>query len=414
MATTIPKHWATKTLGEVCEINIGKTPSRSNKKYWDIKKNTNNIWLSIADFSKYISNKNILDSKEYITNEGAYLFNSVKQGTLLLSFKLTIGKVAFAGTELHTNEAIAALPIKNNKELNKEYLYYYLMHYNWDLLTRNDIKVKGKTLNKQKLNDNVYISIPPLEEQKEIVAILDKAFEKLDHALTSCQQALALSKELWLSSLDKALAPRDSWATKTLGEVCEFYRGLTYKKSDEVELSTNIILRSNNVDLAKHKLNFDELKYISDNIQIPDNKKVKSNSLLICTANGSKSHLGKVAIIDKDYGYAFGGFMGLLIPNTALHFKFLFYTMISKNYKSFINKLSNGANIHNLKWSELELFSIPLPPLEEQKEIVAQLDKIQDYINKLEYNYAHKILYIKELKASLLNDAFTGKLTNKE
>lgn len=111
---------------------------------------------------------------------------------------------------------------------------------------------------------------------------------------------------------------KEEWQTKPLGELCEFHRGLTYAKGDEVESSNNIVLRATNIDLTTNLLDLSELRYISDKIVVPDGKKVKKDSLIICTASGSKSHLGKVAYIDEDYDYAFGGFMGMITPKKEL------------------------------------------------------------------------------------------------
>ena len=168
---------------------------------------------------------------------------------------------------------------------------------------------------------------------------------------------------------------REGWQVKTLGDVCEFQRGLTYTKSDEVDVSDNIVLRATNIDLSTNLLSFDELKYISGKVAVPNSKIVKKGSLLICTASGSKSHLGKVAFIDDDYGYAFGGFMGMLTPLKELLPKYLFHLMTSKGYKDFIGALSDGANINNLKSDDLNRFPVPVPPLPEQQRIVALLDE---------------------------------------
>ena len=168
---------------------------------------------------------------------------------------------------------------------------------------------------------------------------------------------------------------REGWAIKPLGDVCDFLRGLTYAKGDEVEVSSNIVLRATNIDLDTNLLDLSELKYINDNVAVPDGKKVKKDSLLICTASGSKSHLGKVALIDDDYDFAFGGFMGMLTPRNELSPKFFFHLMTSGAYKDFIAALSDGANINNLKFSDLQRFAVPLPPLPEQQRIVAILDE---------------------------------------
>jgi type I restriction enzyme S subunit len=162
---------------------------------------------------------------------------------------------------------------------------------------------------------------------------------------------------------------------KLLGDVVEFQRGLTYAKGDEVESSDNIVLRATNIDLNTNLLDLAELRYISDKFVVPAGKRVRKDSLLICTASGSKSHLGKVAYIDEDYGFAFGGFMGMLTPKVGLLPRFLFHAMTSRAYKDFIDSLSDGANINNLKFDDLARFPIPVPSLLEQRRIVAILDE---------------------------------------
>jgi type I restriction enzyme S subunit len=165
------------------------------------------------------------------------------------------------------------------------------------------------------------------------------------------------------------------WATKPLGELCAFQRGLTYGKSDEVDVSNNVVLRANNVDLATHTLDLTELKYISESVSVPAAKKIRKGSLLVCTASGSKSHLGKVAYVDDDYGYAFGGFMGQITPASGVDGRYLFHALTSPAYKAFIEALSDGVNINNLKFDDLRQFPVPIPPLPEQRRIVAILDE---------------------------------------
>lgn len=166
-----------------------------------------------------------------------------------------------------------------------------------------------------------------------------------------------------------------SWQVKPLGEICEFQRGLTYAKGDEVDESENVVLRANNVDLATNRLDLSELRFIRSEIAIPETKKVKKGSLIVCTASGSKSHLGKVALVDEDYGYAFGGFMGQITPKPGLSPNYLFHLMTSMFYRDFIDGLSDGANINNLKFDDLGRFNVPFPNEDEQHRIVAILDE---------------------------------------
>ena len=166
-----------------------------------------------------------------------------------------------------------------------------------------------------------------------------------------------------------------TWQVKPLGEICEFQRGLTYAKGDEVAESDNVVLRANNIDLATNHLDLSDLRHIRQEIAIPNAKRVRKGSLIICTASGSKSHLGKVALIDDDYGYAFGGFMGQITPKPGLSSKYLFHLMTSDLYKDFISGLSDGANINNLKFDDLGRFGVPFSSEEEQHRIVVLLDE---------------------------------------
>lgn len=168
-----------------------------------------------------------------------------------------------------------------------------------------------------------------------------------------------------------------------LGEVCSFVRGLTYSKSDEVEFSSNVVVRATNIDLSTHKLDFSELRYISDSIQVKDDKRLKKDDILICTASGSKSHLGKVALVESDLGMAFGGFMGALRVNPKrITPQYLFTFLVGSEFKRHIENLSDGANINNLKFSQIEYLELPLPPLSTQQKIVAKLDAIFAEIDK--------------------------------
>ena len=194
------------------------------------------------------------------------------------------------------------------------------------------------------------------------------------------------------------------WVIKPLGELVTFERGLTYSKSDEAEFSSNGVLRSNNVDLETSSLNLDEIKYLKADFVIPSSKKAVRNSLLMCMSNGSKSHLGKVALIEDDLGYAFGGFMGLLKPiDTVVLPRYLYYSLISPAYKKHIQSLSDGANINNLKYKDLSVFPVMFPTsLSEQQRIVDILDAEFAKIDALKENAEKNLQNAKDLFQAVL------------
>lgn len=199
----------------------------------------------------------------------------------------------------------------------------------------------------------------------------------------------------------------NNWEIKTLGEVCQFRRGLTYSKNDEVAHSKNAVLRANNINLETNTLNFEDIRYISDEIIIPESKKLIKDSVMICTASGSRSHLGKVAFIDKDYDYAFGGFMGLLVPDSKIiDPKYFFTILTSGQFRDHINSLTAGANINNLKFSQIQDYPIVVPPLSEQKRIVKILDEKFESLEQLKKITEEQIKDAKELFESRLSNVF--------
>ena len=159
--------WELVRLEQICDINMGKTPSRDKPEYWG----GNNTWVAISDLK---GDTFISKTKEGITDLALKEsgIKPVQKGTLLYSFKLSIGKVAITEKLLYTNEAIVALPIKDKQRVNLKYLYYAIQQVN--LTGIGDKAVKGVTLNKEKLKQ-LPIPIPPLTIQKHIVDTLDKA-----------------------------------------------------------------------------------------------------------------------------------------------------------------------------------------------------------------------------------------------
>jgi type I restriction enzyme S subunit len=184
---------------------------------------------------------------------------------------------------------------------------------------------------------------------------------------------------------------------------------MTYSKGDEVESDGTPVLRANNVDLETGELDLSEMRYIRREIHVPVSKIVEQNSLLICTASGSKKHLGKTALIDRPMKVAFGGFMGLLKPHSCILPKFLYWLTRSPAYWSYLTGLSEGTNINNLKFSGLSGFEVPIPPLEEQKRIVAVLDEAFEGLARARANAEANLNDARELFAISINELMASK-----
>jgi type I restriction enzyme, S subunit len=169
--------WVVKKLGEICEIGMGRTPPRLNGTFWG----KGYKWLSIAD----LKSKVVSESKEEITALAAAEMKIIPKGTLLMSFKLSLGRLCFAGCDLFTNEAICSF---NQLQANAEFLYYVLGRTDFSLYGKQ--AVKGYTLNKESLN-LIEVNLPSIYEQIEIANILsdmDAEIDSIDSKLTKTRQ----------------------------------------------------------------------------------------------------------------------------------------------------------------------------------------------------------------------------------
>ncbi len=185
-----------------------------------------------------------------------------------------------------------------------------------------------------------------------------------------------------IERLLQTLAPKGVEFRK-LGDIGEYIRGVTYKKNQEINnLECGIkVLRANNITLSNH-LNFEDIKVINKNVKIRKEQYLKKNDILICAGSGSSEHIGKVAFIDTDFDYVFGGFMGV-IRIREINSRFVYHIFTSNIFKQYLEKSLNTTTINNLNANILQNFLIPIPPLEIQQEIVKILDAFTELNTEL-------------------------------
>lgn len=168
----IPEGWKVGRADDFYQINIGKTPPRKENK-WFSTNPADKIWVSIANMGN--SGIFISDSSEYLTKEAVDRHNiiMVPRNTILLSFKLTVGRVAIADKELTTNEAIARFILSDDKYM--EYLYLYLKNFDYNSLGStssiatavNSKTIKGMQMLQpsDKIIDAFHIQVNPIFEK---------------------------------------------------------------------------------------------------------------------------------------------------------------------------------------------------------------------------------------------------------
>ena len=175
-------------VSDVFDLRMGKTPSRKNLSYWH---DGNHDWISIADlgsFGKYVGS-----TKERI-NDLAIAETGIKpapENTVLMSFKLSLGKAAITTIPVYTNEAIMAFVDKGVYPVDPSFMYHQCRAKDWTADT--NMAVMGKTLNKKTLGQQM-VFLPGLAEQKTIARQLDFVERQLDNANEQLDQLDSLIK----------------------------------------------------------------------------------------------------------------------------------------------------------------------------------------------------------------------------
>lgn len=173
-----------------------------------------------------------------------------------------------------------------------------------------------------------------------------------------------------------------SFPTVALGDVCVLVRGVVFSKEDEVAEGGVQVLRANNIDKDLYELNLGDIKRVAPQARFSDEKKLRKGDIFICLASGSKDHIGKVALISEDTNFYFGGFMGAIrVKADRLNPGYLLKQLTTGHFNAFLREQIAGVNINNLSAGLLYRFQIPLPPLEVQHQIVAEIEAEQAQIN---------------------------------
>jgi len=355
-------------ISKVIDIELGKTPSRNNTDYW----NGENTWITIADMTQ----KYIEESKEKITDIAIKntKIKKVPQNTVIMSFKLSIGKRAITKAEVYTNEAIAAFHIKDLKSLIPEYLYYALESV--DFLKYTDKAVKGKTLNKEKLK-KIRIPISSLLVQLKISKILNKIQKIIENKRKQIILFDELIKSRFIEMFGDPIKNDKGWEKEKLGEVTnKISSGATPTGGKENYKTSGIsLIRSMNVHNGYFE--YKDLAYISnEQARQLKNVEVELEDILlnITGASIARSCLVPSNIIPARVNQHV---MIIRIKNKILNSIFLNNLFLNNVYKQKLINLgeANGATRQALTKIQIEKLEIILPPLSLQNEFAEFVTK---------------------------------------
>jgi type I restriction enzyme, S subunit len=410
--------WTDMILGDVANIEIGGTPSRDISAYWAGTSDSGFPWVSIADLQRRV----ITETKERITEKGISHSNvkPIRKGTLIISFKLSIGRAALAEMDLFTNEAIAAITPKD-KRIHADLLYYVLPDVAKNAIT--DTAVKGATLNKSslgKLTFRVPIEYKQQEKIAKILSTIDRTITHTEALIEKYQQIKAgLMHDLFTRGIGadgKLRPPRDQapelyqessigwipkeWEVKPIGQVFSVQLGKMLSplaKTGKFEFSY-----LNNRSVHWDKVDIEGLSSMDFNPEEREKFKLIYGDLLVCEGGD----VGRTAMWRDDLENCY--FQKTIhrlrsLNNEVLPEFMLRFMMYAKNTGMFSN-FTSQTSIAHLTREKLITINVFVPNVTEQEQLVKRFESIDHNIS-VEINFMDKL---KKQKSGLMHDLLTG------
>ena len=356
-------------LGDISDINMGSTPSTKNHNYWE--KGTI-PWVSIAE----LNNNIIYDTKKHITKEGELTMKNRKIpiNSILLSFKLSIGKLAIAGVEMYCNEAIVYLNSKI-KKIHQMYIYYILEGLDLEKYGRGTIGSHGN-LNKDILT-NLQIPVPKSEQKiTEWVNKISKPYDKKNK-----NEEFIMKLEEQIRNKIKDIGVNEDCNEVELGSICDI------NNKDIIRYDT-----SYGKETGKYKFHTGatEGKYFCDEYNI------NKYTIILNKTNGS----GKCNIfLDKNISCAKQTYI-CQSTNNELETQYIYYYLFDKKDKLEVGYM--GACHKNLSSDFLNKFKIKLP---KNKKLIKDFDPLFQEIEKLQSEMKEAESQYKKLIKELSEEA---------
>jgi len=291
-------------------------------------------------------------------------------------------------------------------EMSPEFLHYALIsnEYKDSLLKTGE---KGgstrQAITKAQIED-FSIKYPPLPEQQRIVSVLDEAFASIAQAESNAEQNLVNARELFeVVSNEIFESVRNKWEEKRLDEVYDVRDGTHY--SPKFRPTGYPFVTSKN--LKNGELNFDKIQYISEKDYNEYNKrsKVDKGDILFAMIGT----LGNPVVVEVEPDFAIKNVALIKVPENQSNY-FLKYYLNSKFVVEKFYRDARGTTQKFVGLGNLRKFTIPLPPLAEQRAIVGRLEALSAETKRLEEIYQSKVDALDELKKSVLGKAFAGEL----
>ena len=356
--------WTTGKFSDIFDLQMGKTPSRDNPSYWG----GTNAWVAIADMN---CGKYICDTKECITDSaisesGIHL---VCKDTVIMSFKLSIGKTAIATKDLYTNEAIMSFNTKDGFDILPDYIYYYLRGYKWQGMNK---AVMGMTLNKKAISNNSF-SFPSLSEQQHIVEELDLLSSIIKKKKAQLNELDNLAQSLFYEMFGDPIINEKGWEVKNLKDISSIGTGATPSRTKETLYYGGGIpwvktTEVHNCDITTTEETITQLALEQTNCKI-----YPPNTLLMAMYGQGKTR-GQIAKL-KISAATNQACAAIILDEFMCNFVFV-YELLHLEYDN-IRNMAQGGNQANLNMKLVGSIPIILPPLDMQNLFASKIETIE-------------------------------------
>ena len=352
-------------LDELFDLQMGKTPSRNNPEYWN---SDDHKWISIGDLSH--CGKYIKETKEYLSDKAVEEsgISQIPANTVIMSFKLSIGKTAITREPIYSNEAIMSFRDKHIVKLLPDYIYYMFSGKDWEEGTNK--AVMGKTLNKATLSA-IRVKIHSFPEQKEIVRVLDEVSSIIEMRRQELQELDDLIKARFVEMFGDINVNDKGWDIQQLGELCTIVRGGSPRPIEKYLGGDVPWIKIGDATVGESiYLNSTKEHIIQEGMQ--KSRLVKAGSLIFANCGVS---LGFARIITFD-GCIHDGWLAMEDIDERLNKVFLLQSL--NHMTEHFRHIAPAGTQPNLNTAIMKAYKQVIPPMELQNEFITfvqQVDK---------------------------------------
>lgn len=387
------EHWGNVRLGEVCEI---------------VREKHNGEPLPYIGMENIESATGRLGIKATPTKVKSATYRFDVSHVLYGRLRPYLNKVFLPNFRGHCSTEI--FPIRCKEHLDRRFLFYWLTSDS----TASRIGRTSTGARMPRANMNAVLEfdflLPPLPEQKRIVAILDEAFAAIDTASRNAERNLANARELFESYLQSVFARRgDGWVDMKLKEAVDRDCSLSYGIVQPGHEHPGGLPIVRPTDLVKKLIAADGLKRIDPSLADSYRRTtLRGGDLLLCVRGST----GTVSVASTDLAGAnvTRGIVPINFEPALVSQRFGYHLLCSNVVQSQIRAKTYGAALMQINIRDVKVLSLPLPPRHQQETLAVTFDEMQREAERLAFLYRRKMHSLDVLKQGLLHQAFSGQL----